>query len=655
MALISMRNTFYLLLLLLPSLRAAAQLTNAESESLISSERRQYTTAHTATGSSVASSNFDVTYYRCYWQVQPSARFITGAVLTRFKTVGAVSSITLDLYNSLTVDSVVYHGSNATFSRGTDNSLQVNFPATLAAGATDSIRVHYHGAPPNDGYFVSTTHSGTPVLYTQSESYGASHWWPCKDVNVDKADSVDIYVTCPQAYSSSSNGLPVEDAVDGSGQRTTHWKHRYSIAPYLVAIACTNYQLSTDNAVLPGRTIPLALYTYPENTATNQPNMATAKYCLQQFTPLLSDYPFFNERYAQTQWSIGGGMEHQTNTFLGGVSETLVAHELAHQWFGDKVTCRSWSHIWLNEGFASYMEFQYRLLTNPAGRLSFLQNWTNTITSVANGSVYIPASDTLDENRIFSGRLTYYKGGYLGVMLRWKLGDSVFYRGIRRYLNDPTIAYGTALTADLQRNLEAESGQSLSEFFNDWFYGQGFPSYTATWTPQAAGNVQVTLGQTQSDPSVSFFEMPVPLNFKNATRDTIVIAQHTQNGQQFTFNLGFVPDTMIIDPQLWILAKTKTVQRVSTAVPNLVPESAWSVFPNPARTLATVQLPQGNYTGTRLRLYNEAGQLLRDQAFPAGRTQASVNVSGLAPGSYWLELNHPTKGISRRQLLIAPR
>ncbi|GAB4091296.1 M1 family aminopeptidase [Flaviaesturariibacter terrae] len=646
-----MRNTCLSLLLALTAGSALAQ-SAAESDALVASERSHFAAQHNSRVFSVSSNNYDVQYYRCYWDVNPAIRHITGSVLVRFRTLSSASSITLDLHNQFTIDSIVYHGAQLLFVQGADRSLRINFPAPIASGLLDSVRIAYRGTPPNTGYFINTTHNGTAVLYTQSESYGASHWWPCKDLNADKADSVDLYINCPSAYSSSSNGLPVEETVS-NGIRSTHWKHRYPIAPYLVAMAVSNYTVSNDHVVLPGRDMPLALHSYPENTAAFLSVLGTAKFCLQRFTPLLSDYPFLNERYAQTQWNIGGGMEHQTNTFLGSTSAPLVAHELAHQWFGDKVTCRSWSDIWLNEGFASYMEFEYMLQTAPATRIDFLQAWTNTVSTVPTGSVYILPADTLDENRIFDNRLTYKKGGYLAVMLRWKLGDSTFYRGIRRYLNDPTLSYGTARTADLQRNLEAESGQSLSEFFNDWFYGQGYPNYSAQWTPQAGGNVQVTLNQAPAHSSVSFFEMPVPLQFRDASHDTIVIANHTQNAQVFTFNLGFVPDTLIIDPQLWILSKTKTSQRISTAVPDLVPPGALQVFPNPARTTITVQLPAGNYNGTRIRLYNSSGQKVLERGFPQGSTQATIGVAQLPPGVYWLELSHRSKGISRQPVIIA--
>src|SRR5690606_2063981 len=146
-------------------------------------------------------------------------------------------------------------------------------------------------------------------------------------------------------------------------------------------------------------------------------------------------------------------------------------------------------------------------------------------------------------------RLTYLKGGYLVHMLRWILGDSTFFRGVRRYLNDPLLSYGTALSSDLKRNLEAESGVDLTNFFDDWLYGEGYPNYSAIWIQKPNFEVEVKLDQTQSHPSVSFFEMPVPLYFSSATKDTIIRVDHVQNGQIFTVNPGFAADTMMIDPE----------------------------------------------------------------------------------------------------------
>ncbi|MER3498559.1 MAG: peptidase M1 [Chitinophagaceae bacterium] len=580
---------------------------------------------------SVSSNNFDVTYYRCDWTVNPSVRFISGSVTSYFTISITTNNIVYDLAFNLTVDSVVYHGARISFLQSANNSLQINFPSQLNQNQKDSVSIFYKGAPTAaGGYFVVSSHAGTPVLWTLSEPYGASIWWPCKDVLKDKADSIDIIVSCPSAYRSSSNGLPVSETIVGPN-RIAYWKHRYPIAAYLVAIAVTNY-LITNDAIQLSRNMPVVTYTYPEAGTTFQAAINTSKFCLQNFSPLITEYPFVNERYAQTQFGYGGGMEHQTNSFITNANAYLVAHELAHQWFGDKVTCGSWSDIWLNEGCASYMEFVYTELSNPSAKISFLQNWANNITITPGGSVFV--ADTLNVGRVFDGRLTYRKGGYLLHMLRGVLGDSVFFRGIRRYLNDPLLRYNTATTTDLQRNLEAESGKNLSEFFNDWFYGQGYPDYHANWGQLPGNVVRLQLYQTPVHPSVSFFEMPVRLQFKNASRDTTIIVQHTINGQLFTLNPGFAADQLIIDPDLWILSKVKTTTKLAT----VKGDNKLLVYPNPSSDNVNISLPAVVNSGV-VELFNSAGQKAYAAKLPASALEYSLNVSKFAAGVYWLKIS----------------
>lgn len=387
------------------------------------------------------------------------------------------------------------------------------------------------------------------------------------------------------------------------------------------------------------------MHTYPESASTYVAATNTARLCLQEFSPLFSEYPFINERYAQTQFPVGGGMEHQTNSFIGSTNAGLVAHELAHQWFGDKVTNGSWTDLWLNEGFATYSEYMYVELTSPSNRLPFLQSWRNSITAVPGGSVAV--TDTLNIGRLFDSRLTYRKGGYLVHMLRWKLGDSAFFRGVRRYLNDPLLAYKTARTADLQRNLEAESGQNLTEFFRDWLVGEGYPTYKGEWNKASGTTVMVKLSQTTSHPSVSFYEMPVPLQFKNATRDTTLRVEHNVNGQVFSLNPGFVPDTMIIDPQLWILSRNNTTAQVTILNPPIA--TPFSVFPIPARGMVTLRFPT-NSTGT-IQVFNALGQKMYQSAVPAGTDRLDIPTWGWSNGVYHLRIVGGNL-IEERRLLI---
>ena len=507
-----------------------------------------------ADGFTVASGNFNVNYYRCEWQVDPAIRYITGKVTCYFTIVSATNNIVLDLSDTLSVDSIFYHGSKPVFQRPGNNGISIQFPAVLPAGQRDSISIYYQGVPRvNVVYvpFVQTTHAGTPVVYTLSEPYGAREWWPCKNGLDDKADSLDIIITHPSGYQASSNGVMVGETIIGA-QKTSYWKHRYPVASYLVALAVTNYAVLKDSVTTGNIKLSYVNYAYPEYLGEFAASITDMQTTFNLYGGYFGTFPFVKEKYGFTQWSTGGGMEHQTNSFVNHPSLSLIAHETAHQWFGDKITCGSWQDIWLNEGFATYCQILFNEYLDINIHYITLNNMCQGIGSIPGGSVWV--NDTTSVSRTFDNRLTYNKGAYLLHMLRWKLGDSTFFRGVRRYLNDPLIQYGFARTADLQRNLEQESGQNLASFFNEWFYGQGIPTNKVSWLQDANNLTYVKIDQATSDPSVSFFEMPVPVQFKNSTRDTTVVLNQLHNGQTFIADIGFKADTAIYDPHFWILS-----------------------------------------------------------------------------------------------------
>ena len=214
---------------------------------------------------SQASSNFQVTYYRCVWAIDPSVRYIKGAVTSHFIINSASNTITYDLASQLTVDSIYFHGNKILFSRPTD-LLQINLPVTINSGQKDSVTIFYKGEPPNTafGSFVQTTHSGVPVLWTLSEPYGSRDWWPCRNGVDDKADSMDIIINCPNSYRASSNGL-LANETDNGVTRTAFYKHRYPIASYLVALAVTNFKVLNHSVQLGAVNLPMITYCYPED------------------------------------------------------------------------------------------------------------------------------------------------------------------------------------------------------------------------------------------------------------------------------------------------------------------------------------------------------------------------------------------------------
>jgi hypothetical protein len=579
--------------------------------------------------------NYDLKYHRMEWMIDPGEYFIAGTVTTYFVPIeDDFNEISFDLATVLDVSEVLYHGQTLNFQQLSGNQLKISLPNPLSQGQLDSVSITYEGEPPSSGFgsFGQGTHNGVPALWTLSEPYGAKDWWPCKQDLVDKIDSIDVYVRTPDAYRAASNGLLVGEWAEGN-DKVYHWKHRYPIPAYLIAIAVTNYEVYSDFVQVDGGDdIEVLNYVFPEDLNYAQNSTGATVACMELFNDLYGLYPFAEEKYGHAQFGWGGGMEHQTMSFMGGFSHGLQAHELAHQWFGDKVTCGSWADIWLNEGFATYSEG----LTYNYGLTSYnFKNWVKSkidhVTSQPDGSVYV--YDTTNVGRIFSGRLSYSKGAMLLHMLRWKLGDDDYFQALRNYLNDPELAFGYARTNDLQYHLEAVSGQDLNEFFDDWLYGEGYPSYTITWGQDELNKVYVEIAQTTSHSSVDFFEMPVPILFEGIFEDSLVVLNNTAFGQGFQFDLPFEINKVTFDPDYWIVSKGNTVQEVFVSSNEKLDVSeTLQLFPNPAKDQLWVKVTGAQELPNAYELLS-----LNGQRVDAGNWNSSFNfidVSQLQPGHY---------------------
>ena len=527
----------------------------------------------------LATANYDILYHRLIFKVDPAVRYIDGQTISYFKMKESGYKISLDASISLSIDSVKYNSKNIGFVHDND-ILTITFPKVIQSGEIDSVTVFYQGEPPSNGFgsFETSTHNGSPVLWTLSEPYGSRDWWPNKMSLTDKIDSVDIFIKVPEIYKAASNGLLVNSSSQ-NGQTTYHWKHRHPIASYLVAIAVTDYSIFSNYVPMPdGKQLEVLNYVYPESLEDAQNNTPKIIPIIQLYNDLTIPYPFANEKYGHAQFGWSGGMEHQTMSFMKNFGFGLMAHECAHQWFGDHVTCGSWEDIWLNEGFATYFEGICQQNLNPGNWNNWKTGKLNNITSNDGGSVKV--DDTTSVSRIFSSRLTYNKGAYILHMLRWTLGDEVFFQAIRNYLTDVKLAGGFAKTPDLIAAFEDESGKNLSKFFDQWFYKQGFPSYSLLMNQEAGGkNKKLTIFQTQSHPSVDFFEMTVPVQFFRNGQDTILKFEHTYSGQIFDISIEGNIDSIKFDPDLWLISKNNTLSVNTNEI--IFDHAEFDLYPNP--------------------------------------------------------------------------
>jgi aminopeptidase N len=575
----------------------------------------------------------DLIYQRMEWKVDPAVKYITGMVTSYFKAHSeGVSKVIFDLKDNMQVDSVIQKNARLTFTHS-DDLLTIMLKNQMAQNIIDSISVFYQGQPVVSGFlsFVSSTHNTIPVIWTLSEPYGAREWWPCKQSLADKIDSMDIFVTTPDKFRTASNGLLVSEKVSNTS-RTMHWKHRYPIATYLVAIAVTNYADYTDTLrISPDRMIPVLNFVYPENLAAARSQTPQVLQSMELFNWLFGEYPFSREKYGQAQFGWGGGMEHQTMTFIVCFDFELLTHELAHSWFGNCITLSSWHDIWLNEGFATYATgLAYERLFDGKCWNQWKRNTLNSIMTACDGSVYV--SDTTSVSRIFSGRLSYSKGGYLLHMLRWKLGDAVFFTALQDYFNDPAVKYGFASQQQWVDHLEAASGISLGEFFNDWYYGEGYPVYSANFENNNENTLRIWLSQTTSHPSVTFFEMPVPVRVYSAGRKDSADfrLEHTVNNQLFDISVPFRVGELVIDPDLWLVRKIDKVTGVET--PDRM-DSGIRVIPNPSVGSWQI-MTQTNEIPEKVEIYDLSGHLLVRQK----PENSSFMATGLRAGIYLVRI-----------------
>ena len=623
-----MRNSILILILFNFTKVISAQI--SDMELLYEAERKAFHSGQQVPAIQ-ALNNYNLSYQRMYWEINPAINYIKGYVSSHFQPNAAMSQIEFDMSNQLTVDSIVYHNTHLGFTQIAGDILQINFPT--AVSQPDSLCIYYQGVPGFTGFgsFVQSTHDTVPIIWTLSEPYGAKDWWPCKQNLQDKVDSIDVIIRCPQGNRAASNGILVSEAVAGS-DNIFHWKHRYPIATYLICLAVTNYSVYSDFVPFGGDTVEVLNYVYPEDLALAQSTTPNIIEQMQLYDTLFGLYPFHREKYGHAQMGWGGGMEHQTFTFMGGWSYELMAHELAHQWFGDKVTCGSWEDIWLNEGFATYLSGLCYEHLDPVWWMPFKEGRINNITSQPNGSVF--CSDTTDVGRIFSGRLTYAKGGMILHTLRWLMGDSAFYQGVRDYLNDASIAYNFAKTTQFISHMEQAYGQSLTWYFSDWYYGEGYPSYQISWSQDGSNQVSLTVNQTQSHISVPFFQLPIPIQFKNQTADTIVVFQHDFSGQSFTANLSFQVDSIIFDPQRWIISK----DNVLSGINEMAEVGSIKNYPNPTADAINISFPELGVKAV-VQLTDVYGRLIISEEIYSTGNVFSLSVDYLEEGVYFLVIS----------------
>ncbi|MGI9526223.1 MAG: M1 family aminopeptidase [Weeksellaceae bacterium] len=598
---------------------------------------------------SLTTNNYDVTRYDLTFNLTDTDVSFSGSSTVYANLISDAESIQLDAQDNLNIEQVLFFGNNTNYTHQNDK-LKINFNKNYKAGDSIVIEVRYNATYLNAKGITSdrqSSHNNAALITTLSEPHGASSWWIGADNLSDKAEVVNIKVKHDPQYKVGSNGKLIARTEQNDGTYLTHWRTSYPIPAYLVSLGMSDYVEYNNNAMVNGTEVPIINYIYPiNNTQEVRSQLDEVPGYVEFFSELIGDYPYKNENYGHIQWNWGGGMEHATMSFQVNFGTGLTAHELAHQWFGDKITCGTWSDIWLNEGFATY--FEGLLRRNKFGE-DFFNDWKEYklyhITNVDTGSVYIP-TDQLSEARIFNSRLSYNKGAMVLHMLRYKLGDDNFYQAIKNYLQDPVLAYNFATTDDLQNHLEKQSGEDLTEFFADWVYGEGFPTFDIELN---MGNDKksgtLIIHQNPSHHSVDFFETPFEVQLIGTKGESEIRRfELTHNHQKFEISdIPFPVEDYKFNPNFDIIA---WVDSQSLGTKNVLQRNAtFKIYPNPVINnffvLSTAYIEN-------LEIYNMTGQLVKE--VDINSNESEVSLSDLPKGVYMIQAN--TKDGIRNEKII---
>ena len=605
-------------------------------------------------------SNYDVKYYKLNIAVTYSLQLVSGTVtMEAISLVDGLKTIFVDLTSNMNVVKVFTKSGDLNYTRS-GNKLNITLDNYYKLNEKFSVDITYSGIPASEGFgsFEFTLHNNHPVIWSLSEPYGAKDWWPCKDDPADKADSVDIWLTTINSMIPVSNGKLMEVVQNNDGTHTYKWKTRYPIANYLISLAITDYVEYKNYFVYnTSDTMEVVHYNYYDRlTSTRKDILDKTVNMLEVFSEKYGLYPFVNEKYGHAEFGWSGGMEHQTCTSIGAYLQDVISHELAHQWFGDKITCKDWHHIWLNEGFATYSESVYKevIYGSSAYKSSIANEMTEAFKAL--GSIYVQNISSVDE--IFDSKRSYSKGAVVLHMLRGIVGKEVFFQILREYLADPQLAYNVATTEDFQRVAEKVSGLDLDYFFKEWIYGENYPRYTVDWSAKDIGgnkyNLKITINQT-ANKNPAFFTMPIQIKVKTDIKDTTFTLFNNQLSQVFEVTVTGLPLLFYFDPENLILKKLNSVTSLDETPVNNLNFSLEQNYPNPFNpsTVISYRLPETSFV--TLKIYDALGRevaVLVNEQKPAGTYEVEFDASDLSSGIYFYKLQAGSFVQTRKMILL---
>jgi len=503
--------------------------------------------------------NFDILHYRFDWKIDPDSHYIQGkASITAQSLTHNLDEIALHLADTMEVTGITQNQISLEFVHEHD-LLGIYLAPAQNHKEEFEVEIIYQGYPESGLNF--SDHQNQPVVWSLDEPIDSREWFPCYDLPSDKA-TAEMRITVPANLVVASNGnlVNVTDNLDGTA--TYVWEENYPIATYLIFIAATNYETFSDYYSSGSQIMEVKYFVYPESLVRAQTDFSITAPMIEFYSQAFGEYPFLEEKYGMAEIPGGSAMEHQTCTSYPSRAITgdhqydwLIAHELAHQWWGDLVTLAEWVDIWLNEGFATYSDaLWYEHLYGSEGLKSRMADFKD-IYFEYHTELEHPIYDP-PEGHLFC-EAEYEKAAWVLHMFRFVVGDDAFWKILRKYAQD--FAYSNATTDDFQNLCEQIYGEDLSWFFNQWIFEAGYPVYEFGWGSLGGNGVRVVIRQVQED--FPLFKMPVELQFNFPSGEVKEIVWVDEKNNTFDFHFPERPVEVFFDPDNWIFCEVEDYQK----------------------------------------------------------------------------------------------
>ena len=424
-----------------------------------------------------------------------------------------------------------------------------------------------------------------------------------------------------------------------NSRKRYEWHTDYPTAYYLLSATVADFKDYSFNAELPdGDKVLVQNFVFDRTGLLEQQqlNIDSTADMLYYFSELFGKYPYYKEKYGHCLSPLLGGMEHQTMSTMGNFRSGLVAHELAHQWFGNNVTCSSWQDIWLNEGFASYAEYLFVEEFWTTGQaLNYMQKLHERVINDTSliSSVYVPAADTLNPYRVFYSRLSYDKAAAVIHSLRFVINnDKLFFDVLRKYQKE--FAEGNATTEQFKDLVEKYSAKDLTDFFNQWIYGAGYPVYSLRWNQLGSKLIIAVAQKAKYDGKTPLYKTPVEFKVTTTNGEQVVRFVNDKNDQEYQLVVEGTVTGVELDPNNWLLNETEfSVRDLSLGVNALTSDGIF-VYPNPAIDKWHIV---GVKKGSRVHLCDFSGKVLWRKEIPTNYG-VEVPAGNLMRGVYILHI-----------------